>query len=105
MSNLVPSAPATVSVETQTGIDRARAPVKSLFTVGDDGLNSEPSVSSTCSTPDVEIPAEPRPVSECLAIFKTDVSIPCSNITRSQLSFLVHYCYMRLCHVYFTPIS
>ena len=82
-SDLVLKPVATVSVGTQTDFESLPiVPVKkSMFTFGDDE-SSEPS-SPECGspepysergTPEYEVPVEPRPMSECLTIFKSDVS-------------------------------
>ena len=82
-SDLVLKPVATVSVGTQTDFESLPSvPVKkSMFTFGDDD-SSEPS-SPECGspepfsereTPECDELVEPRPMSECLAIFKSDVS-------------------------------
>lgn len=75
-SDLILSISTTVSVGTQTDNDDLE--VQALFTVGDSGVSemstSESSSGRNSPPTDVDIPAEPRPLNECLTLFKSDVS-------------------------------
>lgn len=67
-----------VSVGTQTDFKDSELPKKkSMFSFGED---SEPSTPTECSSgresPEVELPAEPRPLNECLTLYKSNVSQP-----------------------------
>ena len=89
-SDLVLSASATASVGTQTDSDDSE--LRALFTVGDSGVSelSTSEYSSGCSSPQryVEIPAEPRPLNECLTIYKSDVSLTSLHFLCTSVSDL-----------------
>lgn len=104
---------ATVSIGIQTDPlpDNSRTPRQSLFSIGGPGCDGRKD--SVVSSPDSGIEsghldvdtrngglirtAEPRPIMECLNIFKSDVSIVRTNCTCVLYIYFLIYMYMHAC--------
>ena len=65
----------SVTVGTQTDFEE-QVVKKGIFSLGDMSEPSTPTESSSGrESPETQLPAQPRPLSECLALYKSDVSL------------------------------